>query len=148
VEVLEHLFAPHLAVHAALRVLTPGGIFLATVPNIAYCRSRVDLAFGRWNPLGDDLSAEQPWRDPHIRFFTPAVLRRTLTGSGFEEVMIGGHDGAFSRRSPNRPAAPFAPPPATAYRALARRYPSLFCLRLHAATRKAPHLATASRVAD
>jgi hypothetical protein len=148
VEVLEPRRAPHLAIREALRVLTPSGIFLATVPNIAYWRSRVDLVFGRWNPFGDDLSVEQPWRDPHIRFFTAKVLRRMLVGSGFDEVMVGGHDGAFLGDLPIVRRRPSRPPPGVAYRALARRHPSLFCLRLHAAARKGPRDATTSRSAD
>lgn len=69
-EVLEHLFQPQIAAEEIYRVLKPGGVLVATVPNAAYWRRRLELLFGCWNPLGDSLSIEQPWRDPHIRFFT------------------------------------------------------------------------------
>ena len=48
-EVLEHLFAPHLAVAEMHRVLEPGGVLIATVPNVAYWRRRLD--FLRARPL-------------------------------------------------------------------------------------------------
>ena len=80
IEVLEHLFTPHLAAKECARVLRPGGILLATTPNVAYWRRRLDMVlFGRWHPDGDHLSVEQPWRDPHIRFFNPGALRQMCT---------------------------------------------------------------------
>jgi 2-polyprenyl-6-hydroxyphenyl methylase/3-demethylubiquinone-9 3-methyltransferase len=95
IEVLEHLFAPHDAARELLRVLKPGGTLYATMPNAAYWRRRVELLCGRFDPIGDDLSVEQPWRDPHIRFFTPKTLRRMLTMAGFRDVRVGGHSGAW-----------------------------------------------------
>lgn len=44
-EVMEHLFRPDKAAVEIVRVLRPGGKLLATVPNIAYWRRRVDLMF-------------------------------------------------------------------------------------------------------
>lgn len=46
--------------------------------------------FGRWNPRGDHLSASQPWRDAHIRFFTVRTLSDLLAGCGFDVVESGG----------------------------------------------------------
>lgn len=96
VEVLEHLFAPHEAVRELRRALAPGGILMATVPNVAYWRRRLGLGLaGRWNPAGDALSVQHPWRDPHIRFFTAATLKRMLEEAGFGEVTVSGHGGAL-----------------------------------------------------
>jgi SAM-dependent methyltransferase len=69
-EVLEHLFQPHLAAREMLRVLRPSGVLIATVPNLIHWRHRL-LFFvrGGWDPSGDSLSLQEPWRDPHIRFF-------------------------------------------------------------------------------
>ena len=44
--------------------------------------------------MGDDLSIEQPWRDPHIRFFTPSTLERMLSASGYE-AEVRGYAGAL-----------------------------------------------------
>ena len=83
-EVLEHLFAPFESAAEARRVLRTGGRYVVTVPNVAYWRSRLDLALlGRWHPGGDDRSVAEPWRDPHLRFFTPRSMQAMLECAGF-----------------------------------------------------------------
>jgi methionine biosynthesis protein MetW len=92
IEVLEHLWLPNEATAEILRVLKPGGTFVATTPNVAFWRRRAAmLAFGRWNPFGDELSIEQPWRDPHIRFFTAGSFASMVGKAGFERVRVSGH---------------------------------------------------------
>ena len=97
IEVLEHLFAPQRALKEILRVLKPGrGVLIATVPNVAFWRLRLDFfLLGRWNPIGDDHSAEEPWHDPHIRFFTVGTFKRLMMKTGFVSAKIGGHGGGF-----------------------------------------------------
>jgi len=91
IDVLEHLFQPQLAAAKILKVLKAGGVLLATVPNVGYWRWRLQLAvLGHWNPRGDHLSSEQPWRDPHIRFFNTTSLQRMLLSIGFSSVRILG----------------------------------------------------------
>ena len=100
VEVLEHLFEPQQAAAEFHRVLKPGGILFVSLPNVAYWRRRLELLLiGRFDPLGDDLSVEQPWRDPHIRFFTPKTLGRMLTRAGFS-TDTHGYAGAFLADTP------------------------------------------------
>jgi SAM-dependent methyltransferase len=146
IEVLEHLFAPHEAAQEVARVLRPGGLLIATVPNAVYWRRRVDFAvLGRWNPLGDDRSVAEPWRDPHIRFFTRRSLARMLKHSGFDEVAIGGHGGTFlgdiplARRACRRRGGwvthDWAANPV--YTKLEYVLPGLLGYRLHAVARKA-----------
>jgi len=95
-EVLEHVFEPAAVATELARVLRPGGVVLVTVPNVAYWRRRLDFFFlGRWNPLGDDRSTREPWRDPHVRFFTRKTLAAMLEGTGFREVLVGGHGGTI-----------------------------------------------------
>jgi SAM-dependent methyltransferase len=143
-EVLEHLFAPHDAAREMLRVLRPGGALLATVPNAAYWRRRLDLFFlGRVNPLGDALSVREPWRDPHIRFFNRSTFRRMLVQAGFAEVHVGGHGGTLTGDLPFirrlfRPSG-WAHPTwrsRPVYRQFERLLPSLLGYRLHAVARK------------
>jgi hypothetical protein len=75
--------------------LKPGGILFVSMPNVAYWRRRLELLLlGRFDPLGDDLSIEQPWRDPHIRFFAPRTLSRMLDGAGYDSD-VRGYAGAF-----------------------------------------------------
>jgi SAM-dependent methyltransferase len=130
IEVLEHLFLPHLAVAEAHRVLKPHGVFVLSVPNVAYWRRRLDLAaFGRWNPFGDTLSVEQPWRDPHIRFFNPASMRRLLAMAGFRGTHVSGYGGGLLRDIPVARRF-WAGEPSRLYRAAERRIPALLGARI------------------
>ena len=126
-EVLEHLLEPAAAVKEALRVLQPGGLLLVTVPNAAYVRRRFDLALrGMFDPYGDALSLSEPWRDPHIRFFTVVSLAHLLGSTGFEGVVVSGHsEKALARVVPSR-----------LHHWLMARLPAWFALRLGAAARK------------
>jgi SAM-dependent methyltransferase len=95
-EVFEHLEVPQEVASELARCLRPHGVLIATTPNVGYWRQRFDLAvLGRFNPRGDVLSAAEPWRDPHLRFFTTRSLGDMLRNSGFREVEVRGHDGAF-----------------------------------------------------
>lgn len=133
IEVMEHLFQPQLAAAEALRVLKPGGVLIVTVPNVAYWRRRLDLALlGRWNPIGDELSVAQPWRDPHIRFFNPGALRRMLTSVGFRPVLVSGHGGSLLRDIPWIGKRIWRGKVTRLYRAAETRLPSLFGYRLAA----------------
>lgn len=153
-EVLEHLFDPLAAAREICRVLCPGGVFIATVPNVAYWRWRLNMLVNRWGPSNDRRSVESPWLDPHIRFFTPRSLERMLESAGFRPVGVGGHFGAFLRdlpilrtvgrlvlksrveRDPRARRLVLQRNASSAYRRLEARYPSLFALRLHAVAKK------------
>jgi 2-polyprenyl-6-hydroxyphenyl methylase/3-demethylubiquinone-9 3-methyltransferase len=130
IEVLEHLFDPLAAAKEMRRVLAPGGVLIVTTPNIAYWRCRADLLFGRWNARGDALSAQQPWRDPHIRFFNPKTLGALLRESGFSTVHVGGRDGGLLDHLPYVCRTRNVQKRTGLYAALERTRPSLFGYRL------------------
>jgi len=91
-EVLEHLVEPQALLTEVRRMLKPGGRLLVTVPNSAYWLRRIELGLlGRFNPYGDAESAQRPWRDPHVRFFTRSSLTRLLGEAGFADIRAGGH---------------------------------------------------------
>jgi 2-polyprenyl-3-methyl-5-hydroxy-6-metoxy-1,4-benzoquinol methylase len=95
-EVLEHLFSPLAVATELRRLVRPGGTVLITVPNATYWRRRLDFALlGRWNPDGDERAVTEPWRDPHIRFFTPSTLGAFLRAAGFREVRVVGVAGSL-----------------------------------------------------
>ena len=129
VEVLEHLFAPAAAVAEIRRVLRPGGRLVASAPNVAYWRLRASLALGVWNPLGDEQSVERPWRDPHVRFFTPATMERMLREAGYSRVTVGAHGGRGLDHLTSRPTA-FGR--GRLYGRAEKRFPGLLGLTVHA----------------
>ncbi len=86
--------------------------------------------------VGDDLSTREPWRDPHICFFTPKTLLRMLEQQGgFVGVETRGVTGSFLAELPG--VRRFVGNEASALdRALARAVPTLFGGRIHAVARK------------
>jgi 2-polyprenyl-3-methyl-5-hydroxy-6-metoxy-1,4-benzoquinol methylase len=133
IEVLEHLFSPQLAAAEILRVLRPGGRLVASAPNAAYWRLRANLLFGLWNPVGDELAVEQPWRDPHIRFFTTTTMERMLRMVGFSRVETGAHGGCLLDHATSRPTN-FGQ--SRAYRLAERAMPSLLGATINVAAYK------------
>jgi methionine biosynthesis protein MetW len=136
IEVLEHLFLPQFAVAEIYRVLKNRGVLILSVPNVAYWRRRLDIAvFGRWHPPGDDLSVEQSWRDPHIRFFNPGSMNRLLRLAGFTDVRVSGHGGALLRDIPI--ARQLARGESSRlFRTAERQLPGLLALRVEAVATK------------
>jgi methionine biosynthesis protein MetW len=126
-EVLEHLFEPQRALTEIHRVLRTGGRLIVTVPNLAHWRNRLDLALlGRWNPRGDHLSPAEPWRDPHVRFFTLRSLVDLTESSGFEVLERGGHTQfGFPYFIPGLRKLTRTPRPRSATRRLAPLFPRL-----------------------
>ena len=91
-EVFEHLLEPQNALTEIFRVLRPGGRLLCSVPNVAYLPRRIEFLFtGFLNPKGDPRTERtEPWCDPHLRFFSSAILRRFLLAGNFEVLQMTG----------------------------------------------------------
>jgi SAM-dependent methyltransferase len=136
-EVLEHLFNPLAAVLEMRRVLRDGGTLIVTVPNIVNWRSRLDFALlGRWHPGGDELSVRQPWRDPHIRFFTYRSLPGMLRDAGLEILEVGGvQDVSIAYRMPLARRWFGEGPPGRPTRFLTRLAPGMWANHLYAVAR-------------
>lgn len=144
VEVLEHLLRPDRAAREIARVLAPGGTLIATVPNTAYWRRRLDALLGRWHPMGDALSVSQPWRDPHLRFFTRGTLGAMLAATGFADVRVSGHGGGVVRELPLVRGLGHGGVSRT-YQRLERRAPALLAARLNAVAIRASTASSAPR---
>lgn len=134
-EVVEHLFDVNGTMAEILRILRPGGCLLLTTPNICYWRRRLDALCGRWNPLGDGKSVSEPWRDPHIRFFTRRSLVNCLRCAGFNPVTVNATGGAFLKDLPII-GKWFPQRGGTAYRGIEKALPAVFGYRLVAVAQK------------
>jgi SAM-dependent methyltransferase len=89
-DILEHLHDPWTTLEKLHRLLKPGGVIIASIPNIRYWRILRDLVlFGKWE-YGDAGILD----NTHLRFFTSSsfldALRRARFRIAFHEVWIGG----------------------------------------------------------
>ncbi len=83
VEVLEHLYDPAHTLEGIRRCLSSSGRLVATVPNLAFWRYRLDLLIGRI-PLAVS--------DPrHLHAFTVKAFTDLLNFCGFSVVGMSGH---------------------------------------------------------
>jgi len=140
-EVLEHLMEPDSALAAMQRALKPGSHAVFSVPNSAHYAQRLEfLLTGFWNPGGSPLTARiSPWRDPHIRFYHPATLRRMLEASGFEVLSISGEPFTFKALPwfyRQRQLHPILDLLSLPFAWLGTRFPGLWSARLFAVARK------------
>lgn len=83
-DVLEHLVDPWKIVARLHKALAPGGVIVASVPNVRHYSALLPLAFGnRWD-LADDGILDRT----HLRFFVrdTAIALMTSSGLKLEEV--------------------------------------------------------------
>lgn len=87
-QVIEHVANPLRFFGEALRILRPGGVFVATTPNIRYVRHLLRLAINGYGPMtsGAGLRTPQVWDDGHIHFFTTRDLEWLARTAGFARV--------------------------------------------------------------
>jgi 2-polyprenyl-3-methyl-5-hydroxy-6-metoxy-1,4-benzoquinol methylase len=114
IDVLEHVFDVFGFMAQAARIVRPGGLAVIRVPNVAYIRHRIALAFGElpitasWFGPPHDLGAWRStwgWDGGHLHYFTCETLAALLGDSGFR--VVEWHD------------------PGTRFESLRRRVPSL-----------------------
>jgi 2-polyprenyl-6-hydroxyphenyl methylase/3-demethylubiquinone-9 3-methyltransferase len=86
-EVFEHLWDPLAAARELHRILQPGGILVASVPNFGYHPWRLMALLRAQVPMEPDINR---FRGVHIRFFSLYMFRRLLLEAGFKNVRVGG----------------------------------------------------------
>lgn len=78
-DVLEHLPDPASALQLAGRVLKPGGVVIASIPNVAHWSVRLELMRGRF-----DYQASGIMDATHLRWFTEKGVRFLFESSGYQ----------------------------------------------------------------
>ncbi len=83
-EVLEHLVEPADVVRRLSEFVRPGGLLLASSPNIAHWRVIRELTMGRFGPADRGV-----FDNTHLRWFTPATFASLFERAGFTVEEMG-----------------------------------------------------------
>lgn len=111
-EVLEHLSDPWTIVRRLAHHVRPGGLVLASSPNVSHWRVLRELARGRF-PLADQGVFDRT----HLRWFTPSSFADMFEAAGFRIDRL-------------RPVTPFAPRTALLSRVTRGRFDHLFMVQI------------------
>jgi len=84
-DVLEHLRAPERALAVLRRYLAPGGVLIASIPNVRHASVVLPLLVeGRWQYRDEGILDRT-----HLRFFTAAEIVALFEGAGFRARLAG-----------------------------------------------------------
>ncbi len=83
-EVLEHLLQPGNVLKTMARFVRPGGLLLASSPNISHWRIIKELIKGRF-----ELADQGVFDRTHLRWFTPATFVGLVEDAGFVVAELG-----------------------------------------------------------
>jgi len=97
-DVLEHLADPAGMLALARRCLTPGGVIIVSVPNIAHWSVRVRLLFGRFDYRDGGIMDAT-----HLRWFTRKTLLAMLAHAGFAASEVHASAGLWMEEYARKP---------------------------------------------
>jgi 2-polyprenyl-3-methyl-5-hydroxy-6-metoxy-1,4-benzoquinol methylase len=128
-DVLEHLTDPTETLRFVRELLTPEGVVVTSIPNIAHWSARREVARGRFPATDHGL-----FDRTHLRFFTRATARELATGAGYDVIAEVPAPGALPLERLARARAGGtdnepAPSVARLRAALTRARPELFALQ-------------------
>jgi 2-polyprenyl-3-methyl-5-hydroxy-6-metoxy-1,4-benzoquinol methylase len=95
---LEHLRDPWAILRSARGLLAPGGVVVASVPNVRQVRVVAKLALGRWTYV----DGPGTMSNSHLRFFTERTARDLFAIAGYEDVRCHYPRRTFHLRRPER----------------------------------------------
>jgi 2-polyprenyl-3-methyl-5-hydroxy-6-metoxy-1,4-benzoquinol methylase len=120
-DVLEHLTEPRLLLERIRAWLKPGGVLLASIPNVANISLRLGLLLGQFRYADRGLLDRT-----HVAFYTRATSRELIEGAGFriraEEATAMPYELALARLG----QPPWTGPTRAFARTTARAWPTLF----------------------
>lgn len=111
-EVLEHLVEPGRVVRDLARFVRPGGIVMASSPNVSHWRVVRELLAGRF-----DLADKGVFDRTHLRWFTPSTFASMFEDAGFATAWVG-------------PVTPFSPRTKFISRLAGGRFDHLFMTQI------------------
>lgn len=111
-EVLEHLIEPGRVLKELARFVRPGGIVMASSPNISHWRVIRELLNGRFN-----LADKGVFDRTHMRWFTPDTFTAMFEEAGFDIHEVG-------------PVTPFSPRTELISKLTSGRYDHLFMAQI------------------
>jgi 2-polyprenyl-3-methyl-5-hydroxy-6-metoxy-1,4-benzoquinol methylase len=82
-DVLEHLISPNTALEELIKYLKPDGIFIISLPNVAFILNRINLFFGKWEYKKYGILDQT-----HLRFYTIKTGAKMIESSNLKVTMI------------------------------------------------------------
>ena len=93
-DVLEHLVDPYAVLAAILPKLAPGGVVIASIPNVRHLTNLKNLLVHKDWQYTDSGTLDRT----HLRFFTERSIRAMLEGCGYEVLQLRGINGVHNHK--------------------------------------------------